>query len=152
MLPSDISSESDLVYLASCCLPRPFSSFFLIREVDTWGLDWDLEKRQRREGLLVGWDNIGLLAVLHARQGIVYAATPAFWHNLESFRGFLVATPMCISHSSRLLARDNTSLRSRVCGLAMLEFVVLRIDAFFRTVCYGVVPMYSNAKIPYEID
>lgn len=57
-LRADISSENDIVYLSCCCLPRPFSLVYLIKEVEIWGGDMDLEVQQRSEDLLASWYNI----------------------------------------------------------------------------------------------
>lgn len=87
--------------------------------------------RQSWKGLLVDWRNIEFFAVLPAQRGLLYAATPAFWHNLESPRWFLVSKPLYFSYYSGLLARDDTSLASLVHCLAMLGLVLLTIGAFF---------------------
>lgn len=50
------------------------------------------------------------------------------------------------------MARGESSLTSRVGHLAMLECVILTIDAFFRTVCFGVVPRSDNARLRYKSD
>lgn len=67
----DISSDSDVVDLSRCCLPRPFCLLYPIREVSTWGRDVDYEVRLRLNGLLVGWDSIEVFAVPPARRGLV---------------------------------------------------------------------------------
>lgn len=68
MLGTDISSESNVVDLSCCWLPRTFSSFYLMREVDTWGRDLELKVLQRSRGLLVGWHNIELIVVPSSRR------------------------------------------------------------------------------------
>lgn len=47
MLCTDISSESNVVNLFHCCLPRTFCFFTSMREMDTWGRDMNLEAGQR---------------------------------------------------------------------------------------------------------
>lgn len=47
MLRTDILFESDVVDLSHGCLPRSFSSVYLIREVSTGVRDLDFEVRQR---------------------------------------------------------------------------------------------------------
>lgn len=78
MLRTNIASESDVVDLFCCCFPRPFCSFYLIREADTWDCERELEVRKMLEALRIGWDSIDLFVVLPSRRGLVYAATPAF--------------------------------------------------------------------------
>lgn len=51
-----------------------------------------------------------------------------------------------------VLAREDTSKRSRVRRLAILECVVLTIRAFFQTICFKIVPRYSSAMMQYERD
>lgn len=53
MLRNNMSTESDKADFSCCCLPRPFSFFYLIREVRSGGPDLDLELQQRSRGLLV---------------------------------------------------------------------------------------------------
>lgn len=95
---TDISFERDMVDLSSCCLHCPFTSFYLIREVDTWSRDLDLEVQQPLKGLLFAWHNIELFAVPPARRGLVYAPTPLFWQDLDTPRRSFVATPLCFSN------------------------------------------------------
>lgn len=47
--------------------------------------------------MLVNWHNIELFSVPPARDGLVYAATPVFWHDLESLNLLVLATLLCYS-------------------------------------------------------
>lgn len=98
ILRMELSSESDVVNLSCRCMPRPFSSLYLKREVDTWGQELVLKVRQRLKGLRVGWHNIKLFTVSPARREPVYAALPGFWYGLENLRWFLVATLLYFSY------------------------------------------------------
>lgn len=110
----------------------------------------EIEVLQRSKGLLVSWHNIELFVVAPARRGLGYAATPAFWNDLESTCWFLLALPFFISYVSVLLDRGGMSLTSRGGWFAMLKFLVLSIGAFFRTFCCGVLPRNGSKGIRYE--
>lgn len=63
---------------------------------------------------------------------LVYAARPAFWHELESLWRFFVPTQLCASYIFfALFVSEDTSLTSRMRRLTMLEFVVPTVDAYF---------------------
>lgn len=81
--------------------------FHLIWEGDTWSRDLVLEGQQGLRGMVVDWHSIELFAVPQARRLLVYAATLALWHILQSLYLFLVATTLCFSHFSGLLTRDD---------------------------------------------
>lgn len=138
MLLLDISSESDVVDFSRCWLLRPFSLFYPIREVKTWDRDLHLEARQRSKGLIVGWRNIELFAVSPARRVLVFAVAPAFWYALNRpplvSCGYDAVSFVFLG----LLARDDTSLTSRVRCLEILECTVLTIGAINLTVCFDV--------------
>lgn len=51
-----------------------------------------------------------------------------------------------------LLSKYYTSLTSEVPRMAMTEFVVLTIGAFFQKVCFGAAPMYCGERMPLERD
>lgn len=89
VLRSNISSESNSIYLSLCCLSCHFSYFSITREVDTWDSDLDLKARKRSKDLLAGRNNIEFLAILPARRGPVYAAMPAFGITWKVFVDFL---------------------------------------------------------------
>lgn len=75
--------------------------------------------------------------------------------HLESSRWFSVATSFCFLHLSKLFARDDTSLTSRVRCLAMLNRIVLKIGTFFPAVILGIERWYGSARMrieSYNID
>lgn len=115
--------------------------------MDTWGRKLELTVRQRSRRLPVNYHGIGLFLMLPARRGLIYAATTAFWHDLESPHWFLVSTLLCFSYFMGLLPTVITSLTSLLRRLTMLVFVVLTIRAFFRTVSYGIVLRYGSARM-----
>lgn len=88
MLRPNISSNSDMVGLSSCCFHRSLRSFYLIRVVQTWGRDLDLKVWERTMEFLLSWHNIKLFPVPPVRFGLVYVTTPTFWHDMESPRSF----------------------------------------------------------------
>lgn len=96
--------------------------------------------------------NIALYSVTQERRALVYAATLAFWFDLENSCWFLVAMPLCFSYSSGALATNKTSLTSQVRRLAILENVVLMIGVFFKLFCDGLVPRYATATMQHESD
>lgn len=73
-------------------------------------------------------------------------------HELDSFHWFLVATMLCFSYLPCLSARNDTSLTSRVYGLAMLNCVVLTVGASFLTPCFSAVPRYGSARTQQTSD
>lgn len=88
MLRPDSLSESKVVNLCRCCLPCTISWFYPTWEKESRGPDLEIEVRKSSKGLLIGWHDIERFAVSPARQRLVYAATQAFWHDLESLRRF----------------------------------------------------------------
>lgn len=123
MLRANISGDNYIVNLSRYCFPRPFRSFFLVWEVETKGHNLDLEVRRESKGLIVGWHNIKLFAVPPSRHELVYAATPAFWHDLEISCWFFAATPL-FSRILEVVSRewniaeelDSSAIDSGVCG------------------------------------
>lgn len=60
--------------------------------------------------------------------------------------------PLSIFLFLELFPINITSMTSRVRGLPLFKFVVLKIAAFFQTVSYGVIQKYSCARMRYGSD
>lgn len=66
--------------------------------------------------------------------------------------GFLLLRRCLFFYFSWLCAKNDTKLTSSVHRLAILEFVVLKIGAFFRAVRYAVVTRYGNVRMRHMSD
>lgn len=57
----------DVIRLSWCCSSRPFSSFYLIREVEKRDCPLDLERGYIAKELRIDWHNIDLIGVPPSR-------------------------------------------------------------------------------------
>lgn len=147
ILGIDMPSESDMVDFSFYFFPPLFNYFDMesgylgsrpaLRSATKAKRFDHMFARYRAFRVTVGnvrtfiWDNAGVLACL--------GESPV------AFCGYtvtLLALP-------GVTASYDMSFTSRLFCVAELEFVVLAVSAFFRTVCYDVLPRYGSAMMRY---